>query len=182
MADVRARGGYGDDVGDGPLHAPQTDARIRFRPELSYSSKPVVGPPLTAVKRVLLRLNVHAFDDLARQVDQAVVDAEIRLDDLLERVEGIEATLQRLPAAERGSRGSSARPARGAQRRRARRQARDHPLPSRWRAAWTISSSRPGFVDLRNRFETVSRSTSNGCGGVARCSTSAAGGASSWSS
>ena len=96
VADVRARGGYGDDVGDGPLHAPQTDARIRFRPELSYSSKPVVGPPLTAVKRVLLRLNVHAFDDLARQVDQAVVDAEMRLDDLLERVEGIEATLQRL--------------------------------------------------------------------------------------
>lgn len=96
VADVRARGGYGDDVGDGPLHAPPTDARIRFRPEISYSSKPVVGPPLTAVKRVLLRLNIHAFDDLARQVDQAVVDADMRLDDLLERVEEIEATLRRL--------------------------------------------------------------------------------------
>ncbi|MFP5298602.1 MAG: AIR synthase related protein, partial [Actinomycetota bacterium] len=34
--------------------------------------KPVVGAPLTVVKRVILRLLIHVFDDLARQADAAI--------------------------------------------------------------------------------------------------------------
>jgi SAM-dependent methyltransferase len=45
---------------------------IRFRPELGFSSKPVVGPVITLVKKVLLRLLFFTLDDLAQQSDAAV--------------------------------------------------------------------------------------------------------------
>jgi hypothetical protein len=46
--------------------------RIRFRPELGFSSKPVVGPVITGVKKLNLRLLFYVFDDLARQADAAI--------------------------------------------------------------------------------------------------------------
>ena len=52
---------------------------MRFRPELGFSSKPVVGVPITFVKRVLLRLQLYVFDDLARQADEAIERVENRL-------------------------------------------------------------------------------------------------------
>ena len=53
--------------------------RVRFRPELGFSSKPVVGPVITLVKRVLLRMQFFVLDDLARQADAAIADVEARL-------------------------------------------------------------------------------------------------------
>lgn len=80
VARAREDGLYQDDLGALALQPPAPAPRVRFRPELGYSSKKVVGAPLTAVKRVLLRLQVHVFDDLARQTDAAIggVEAQAR--------------------------------------------------------------------------------------------------------
>lgn len=76
----RAAGAYADDLSAFELDRPQAEgARVRFRPELGFSSKPVIGPPITFVKRVLLRLQLHVFDDLARQADEAIERVEHRL-------------------------------------------------------------------------------------------------------
>jgi O-antigen chain-terminating methyltransferase len=121
VARARAEGGYADDLTGERLVAPAPAARVRFRPELAYSTKPVVGAPLTAVKKVLMRLTVHVFDDLARQADagiaaaegaaaearaqaQAAMEAEAasreRVQEdvagLLSRIEGLETALDRL--------------------------------------------------------------------------------------
>jgi hypothetical protein len=53
--------------------------RIRFRPELGFSSKPVIGPVITAVKKLILRLLFFVLDDLARQADAAVKRLEAAL-------------------------------------------------------------------------------------------------------
>lgn len=75
-ARLRADGAYGAPVGDGPLALPPAGAagapRVVFRPQLGYSSKPVVGRPITAAKQVTLRALFHVLDDLARQTDAAV--------------------------------------------------------------------------------------------------------------
>ncbi len=55
----------GFDLGAGEGH-------VRFRPELGYSTKPVVGPVLTRIKKLNLRLLGHVLDDLAKQADAAV--------------------------------------------------------------------------------------------------------------
>jgi hypothetical protein len=83
----RADGGYpdADELSDLALEAPPEEhpllqsfdlggpaPRIRFRPELGFSSKPVVGPVITGVKKLNLRLLFYVFDDLARQVDAAI--------------------------------------------------------------------------------------------------------------
>jgi hypothetical protein len=52
---------------------------VRFRPELGFSSKPVVGPAITLVKRFYLRLLLYVFDDLARQTDAAITRVEAAL-------------------------------------------------------------------------------------------------------
>jgi hypothetical protein len=52
---------------------------VRFRPELGFSSKPVIGPGITLVKRFYLRLLFYVFDDLARQTDAAIVRLETAL-------------------------------------------------------------------------------------------------------
>jgi hypothetical protein len=80
----RAAGAYADDLsGIGLYLPPQADAgsgpRVRFRPELGFSSKPVIGPAITLVKRLILRLQFYVLDDLARQADTAVADIEARL-------------------------------------------------------------------------------------------------------
>ena len=126
VARAREAGRYGDDLTGVTLRPPTPEARVRFRPELAYSSKPLVGRPLTALKRVLMRLLVHPLDDLARQADaaargadaaiaadrdwaRAAVSAEVQVRErieadvkgLLERVEGIERALERLQLAPR---------------------------------------------------------------------------------
>jgi hypothetical protein len=80
----RAAGAYADDLSGIGLEVPSqtveaSTARVRFRPELGFSSKPVIGPVITLVKRVLLRLQFYVLDDLARQADAAIADVEARL-------------------------------------------------------------------------------------------------------
>ena len=80
----RAAGAYADDLSDLELQVPSqaesvSTPRVRFRPELGFSSKPVVGPVITAIKRLLLRLQFYVFEDLARQADAAITDVEARL-------------------------------------------------------------------------------------------------------
>src|SRR5262245_58390047 len=76
VARAKAEGRYADDLSGIGLRPPAPEARVRFRPELAYSTKPLVGRPLTAVKKLLLRLLVHVFDDLARQADAGIAAAE----------------------------------------------------------------------------------------------------------
>jgi SAM-dependent methyltransferase len=101
-AAARSNGMYGDDVGAGPVE-PADLPRVRFRPELGYSSKPVVGRPITGVKRTLLRLQHHVLDDLARQTDAAITTTDAQLGQmasdlqaLVDRVTDMENSLQRL--------------------------------------------------------------------------------------
>jgi hypothetical protein len=80
----RAAGAYADDLSGIELQPlPQAGGasvpRVRFRPELGFSSKPVVGPVITFIKRALLRLQFFVLDDLARQADAAIADVEARL-------------------------------------------------------------------------------------------------------
>jgi hypothetical protein len=80
----RAAGAYADDLSELELEPPgpmeQTPgSRVRFRPELGFSSKPVIGPVITLVKRVILRLQFYVMDDLARQADAAITNVEGRL-------------------------------------------------------------------------------------------------------
>jgi hypothetical protein len=80
----RAAGAYTDDLsGVGlqtlPRGQENSGPRVRFRPELGFSSKPLIGPLITLVKRVILRLQFYVLDDLARQADAAITDVEARL-------------------------------------------------------------------------------------------------------
>jgi SAM-dependent methyltransferase len=89
----RAAGAYADDLSGVVLQKPPSvdpatplepaydfDApRVRFRPELGFSSKPVIGPVITFVKRFILRLIFHVMDDLARQTDAALGRVEVAL-------------------------------------------------------------------------------------------------------
>ena len=80
VAAARGAGLYATDVGEGPLEPLAAEPRVRFRPEFGYSSKPIIGKPITGVKRTLLRLQHHVLDDLARQTDAALAanEAEAR--------------------------------------------------------------------------------------------------------
>jgi SAM-dependent methyltransferase len=136
VARARREGLYADDLSGQGLRAPAPEARVRFRPELAYSTKPVVGRPLTAVKKTLLRLLVHVFDDLARQADAGIAAAEAAARDarswaqqaaeaeasarervaadvaaLAGRVDGLEAQLGRLQVGPRLARLERRRPA-----------------------------------------------------------------------
>jgi hypothetical protein len=90
----RAAGGYPDDLSGFELETPGAGSgesiiegfdlrsdgpRVRFRPELGFSSKRVVGRPITLVKRFYLRLLFYVFDDLARQTDTALARLETAL-------------------------------------------------------------------------------------------------------
>jgi SAM-dependent methyltransferase len=86
VAREREAGAYADDLSGVELEVipPQGDGivqgfdlqsgqpRVRWRPELGYSSKPVIGIPITLVKKLILRLLFFVMDDLARQTDAAV--------------------------------------------------------------------------------------------------------------
>jgi hypothetical protein len=79
----RAAGAYADDLSAFELQTPGAEeaagARVRFRPELGFSSKPVIGRPITSIKRLLLRLQFYVFDDLAKQADEAIARVEQKL-------------------------------------------------------------------------------------------------------
>ena len=88
----RAAGNYPDDLSGYDLESPSDVAsiadgfdlragapRVRFRPELGFSSKPVVGPAITLVKRFYLRLLLYVFEDLASQTDRAIGRVEAAL-------------------------------------------------------------------------------------------------------
>jgi hypothetical protein len=80
----RAAGAYADDLSGIQLQIPpqagqSASPRVRFRPELGFSSKPVIGPVITLVKRLILRLQFYVLDDLARQADAAIGSVEARL-------------------------------------------------------------------------------------------------------
>jgi hypothetical protein len=102
----RAAGAYAEDLSDVELEQPDlarrfdlgTDRRIRFRPELGFSSKRVIGVPITLTKKVLLRLLFHVFDDLARQTDAAVARLETALSAEIAARENAEADLEKLEA------------------------------------------------------------------------------------
>ena len=88
----RAAGAYADDLSAISLEVPPAgedgvasmvsaydfDAtRVRFRPELGFSSKRVVGPVITLLKQFILRLLFFVFDDLAKQTDAAIRRVEV---------------------------------------------------------------------------------------------------------
>jgi SAM-dependent methyltransferase len=86
----RAAGAYADDLSGVSLEVPvpaladgfdigAEGNRIRFRPELAFSSKPVIGPVITLVKKFFIRLLFFVLDDLARQADAAVARLEMAL-------------------------------------------------------------------------------------------------------
>jgi hypothetical protein len=102
----RAAGAYADDLSAFELETPSADeaagTRVRFRPELGFSSKPVIGRPITYVKRLLLRLQFYVFDDLAKQADEAIARVEQKLavevanrERLATRIAELEETLRR---------------------------------------------------------------------------------------
>lgn len=96
VAKERAGGGYEDDLSAVELTSPAPRSettpaappvlqgfdleapgpRVQFRPELGFSSKPVIGPVITLVKRFILRLIHFVLDDLARQADAAIARVE----------------------------------------------------------------------------------------------------------
>jgi hypothetical protein len=109
----RAAGGYPDDLSDFELEKPSTGAsgsivdgfdlqaagpRVRFRPELGYSTKPVVGPAITLVKRFYLRLLLYVFDDLARQTNTAIERLESALAVEVASRERVEEQVRKLEA------------------------------------------------------------------------------------
>jgi SAM-dependent methyltransferase len=93
VARERAAGAYADDLSGVALQKPlpteaavslgpayDADApRVRFRPELGFSSKRVIGRPITFIKQFILRILFHVFDDLAKQTDAALGRIEVAL-------------------------------------------------------------------------------------------------------
>jgi SAM-dependent methyltransferase len=86
----RAEGAYSNDLSSVGLEVPAPSlaqgfdlaggsARVQFRPELAYSSKPVIGPVITLVKKFFVRLLFFVLDDVARQADTAVRRLEVAI-------------------------------------------------------------------------------------------------------
>jgi hypothetical protein len=99
----RTAGGYADDLSEMELERPSLahdlgapGPRVQFRPELGFSSKPVVGPAITQFKRLLLRLQLYVFDDLARQADTAITRLENALAVEIETRKRLEGEVERL--------------------------------------------------------------------------------------
>jgi SAM-dependent methyltransferase len=88
VARERAAGAYLDDLSGVELRKPPIgdtfgfeadEPRVRVRPELGFSSKRVIGRPITLAKQFFLRLLFFVFDDLARQTDTAIRRLEVAL-------------------------------------------------------------------------------------------------------
>ncbi len=115
VEEERAAGAYADDLSafelqkPGPEEAP--GARVRFRPELGFSSKRGDRAADHGVKRLLLRLQFYVFDDLAKQADEAIARVEQKLavevanrERLESRIAELEDTLRRLEEPQRRAR------------------------------------------------------------------------------
>jgi hypothetical protein len=101
----RAAGVYADELSGFELEKPgaeEAGARVRFRPELGFSSKRVIGRPITLTKRLLLRLQLYVFDDLARQADEAIRAVERRLEVEIATRERLEGEVRELEGRIRG--------------------------------------------------------------------------------
>jgi SAM-dependent methyltransferase len=107
----RAAGRYTDDVsavGLESLNAGPTSAvdvsgppapaipQVVYRPEVGYSSRPVIGPLLTGVKRLFYRLFHYPLDDLAHQTNAAVHHLHARGDRAEQAVETVQALTERI--------------------------------------------------------------------------------------
>lgn len=83
--------------------------RVVLRPEVAYSSKPVVGPVITAAKRLVIRLNWHFLHDMTDQINAALEgqrttasdNARLR-EDLKSRLDALSKRLDELEAAQPG--------------------------------------------------------------------------------
>ena len=98
VAARHARGGYDPQVLDRRFEL--VEGKIVLRPEVAYSSKPLVGGPITALKRMVIRLQIHFLNDLVSQINAVVaahvakLEAETRRRIALEeRVETLEQQL-----------------------------------------------------------------------------------------
>ena len=70
--------------------------QIVYRPEVGYSSRPVIGPVLTGVKRLFYRLFHYPLDDLAQQTNVAVHQLHARGDRAEQAVETVQALRERI--------------------------------------------------------------------------------------
>jgi len=98
LENERAAGAYADDLSGVELQTPGDETqgpRVRFRPELGFSSKPVIGPVITQVKRLILRLLFYVLEDLARQTDAAIARIERALALEVAKRERLEVELER---------------------------------------------------------------------------------------
>ena len=82
---VKAEAPQAVDNSDAPP-APAVTPRVVYRPELGYSSRPVVGPVLTAVKRLFYRVFFYPLDDLARQTNDAVQQLALQTNDTVQQL------------------------------------------------------------------------------------------------
>lgn len=96
LAAQRASGAYADDLSAIGLDVAAVGPQVRFRPELGFSSKPIVGPVITAVKQLLLRLLYYVLKDLADQTDAAVGRAEAQAADALTRARKTDEEVEQL--------------------------------------------------------------------------------------
>lgn len=105
----RAASGYGEDVAgvgfepageeavaDGAASTPPAVPQVVYRPEVGYSSRPVIGPILTGVKRLFYRLFQYPLDDLAHQTNAAVHQLHARGDRAEQAVETVQALRERI--------------------------------------------------------------------------------------
>ena len=119
LAAQRATGAYADDLSAIVLDVGAVGPQVRFRPELGFSSKPVVGPVITGVKQLQLRLLHYVLKDLADQTDAAIGRVEIQAVDALARARSAEEQAEQLAhrvaaleeALARVDRGTGAEPA-----------------------------------------------------------------------
>jgi 2-polyprenyl-3-methyl-5-hydroxy-6-metoxy-1,4-benzoquinol methylase len=110
VEEERAAGGYSEDVAAvaldsadgeprqarGPSAGTPTVPQVIYRPEVGYSSRPVIGPVLTGVKRLFYRLFQYPLDDLAHQTNAAVHQLHARGDRAEQAVETVPALRERI--------------------------------------------------------------------------------------
>ena len=99
VAKARAKGGHDQAILDTRFSLGQD--RIVLRPEVAFSSKRVIGPPISALKRTLIRLQFRFLDDVVGQVNAAIDaerlarESEVGLREVLAvRVQSLEAELE----------------------------------------------------------------------------------------
>lgn len=92
----------GQGYDDATLRAPfeLVEGVITLRPELAFSSKPIIGTPLTRLKQVVVRLQIHFLNDMITQMNAALAATRARLEaesrhrvDLEKRLDALEARL-----------------------------------------------------------------------------------------